>query len=80
MQVIGVSTAPIFNQIDFDDNYVRTFRKVPEFSKAELKMLKDWLKKDQLGEIAIFLTGEKYRAMDEEMAQFVIRELLRGNL
>jgi hypothetical protein len=80
MQVIGVQTAPIFNQAEFNDNYVRTFRDCPNFSENELKMLHDWMENGQLGEIAIYLTGEKYRDLDEEMAQFVIRELLRGNL
>ena len=80
MQVIGVNTAPIFDQIGFDDNWVRTFRKKPEFSVEELEMLHDWVKNDQLGEIAIYLTDEKYRFMDEEMTQFCLRELLRGNL
>lgn len=79
MQVIGVYTAPIFHRTDFDDNYVRTFRNPPRFSAEELKMLKDWTEKNQLGEVIIYLTGEKYRNLDEEMAQFVLRELLRGN-
>lgn len=80
MQVIGVNVAPIFQRTDFDDNYVRTFRKTPKFSKEELKMLREWVEENQLGEVVIYLTGEKYRALDEEMAQFVLRELLRGNL
>lgn len=43
-------------------------------------MLKDWTDNNQLGEVVIYLTGENYKNLDEEMAQFVLRELLRNNL
>ena len=79
MYAQGVKIAPC-DQNALDDGYVRTFRKLPEFSDIELNMLYEWKNLDKLDEIAIFLTSEKFKDLDDEMAGFVFRELMRGNL
>ncbi|MFH1628679.1 MAG: hypothetical protein ABIE47_08145 [Pseudomonadota bacterium] len=80
MEIIGVCAAPIFDETAFRDNWVRTFREIPEFDRLELDMMRQWASDEQFEEIAIFLTGEEYKDLDEEMAEFLIRELLRGKL
>jgi len=80
MYVNGVSVAPIQDRQAFEDNYLRIFYGTPQFSDPELKMLKDWAKNNQLGEVMIYLTDEKFRGMNADIAEFCMRELLRGNL
>jgi len=80
MYVSGVTVAPIFNKIDFEDNWVRTFRKdKPKIAPEELKMLKDWNENGQFQEMLVYL-GEGFMGLDEEMAEFCFREVLRGNI
>jgi len=79
-QVIGVETAPIFDETAFRDNWVRTFREIPKFDPLEIDMMRQWAADEQVEEIAIFLTGEEYKGLDEEMAEFLLREIVRGNL
>ncbi len=76
-----ITLAPI-NPQSFSDGHIRTFRQkeIPEFSVHEKQMLKSWLDKDQLGEIVIYLTMDKFCGLDAEMAEFMLREILRNNI
>ena len=64
----------------FDDGWIRTFGDTPEFTEEELKLLKGWKKEGKFGAIMIYLTGKKYRNLSSDSGEFVLRELLRGNL
>lgn len=66
----------------YDDGWTRTFRQVdiPKFDPKELKMLKSWIRFGHIVKCEIYLCSPKYHNLDENMAAFVIRELVRGNL
>lgn len=68
--------------IEYDDGWIRTFRakEIPKFDPKELKMIKAWVKRDEIIKIGIYLTSEKYYNLDNDMAHFILREIMRGNL
>jgi hypothetical protein len=43
-------------------------------------MLYEFVDQGEFGKVAIYLTSEQHRKIDEEMAEFLLRELIRGNL
>lgn len=63
---------------DFADGWTRTFGKVPELSEDETGFLKEYLDNGHLSEIIIYL--ENYRGITGDDAEFVLRELMRGNI
>lgn len=74
--------APV-NDVEYQDGYIRTFRShlIPSFTQPELDMLYSWLSDGHVGRIAIYLTDVNYGyKLDPEMVEFIIRELLRGNM
>ena len=70
------------NNIGYNDGYIRTFRKsdIPEFAEWEKNMLYEFVDQGEYNKAAIYLMSDKHRCIDEEMADFVIRELYRRNL
>lgn len=76
MFVSGVEVAPI-NNAEYEDGWFRTFGAVPEFTEQELDLLHEYMTNEQLEEIVIYL--EKYRDITGYEAEFVLRELMRGN-
>lgn len=67
----------------FTDNWLRTFRKedFPRFSPEEKKMVKKFVADQEYTKLAIYLTEDKFGyGLDSDMAEFVIREFIRGNL
>jgi len=76
-----IEIAPV-DPLNFHDGYIRTFRQkeIPELSPEESEMLYDWYRDGKTGEIVIYLTLERYLDLDEEMAEFVLREIMRENI
>ena len=76
-----IEVAPVDPQ-SYNDGYIRTFMQdeIPEFTLEEKEMLYYWLDNNQMGEIVIYLTMDKYTSLDAEMAEFTIRELYRRNI
>jgi hypothetical protein len=66
----------------YNDGYTRTFRQkeIPEFARWERDMLYEFVDQGEFGKVAIYLTSEQHRKIDEEMAEFLLRELIRRNL
>ena len=79
MVELGYYQAPVDTH-EFDDGWMRTFGEVPEFSKEELEMLHSWRDKGKYGNIMIYLTGDKYCDMSQDFGEFVLREIIRGNI
>ena len=81
MYASGVKIAHC-DQQSMDDGYIRTFRRkeIPEFSDLELKMINEWINLEQFDEIFLYLTSKKWKNLDNDMAGFVLREIMRGNL
>lgn len=79
MYVNGVAAARV-NETEYSDGWIRTFRKseIPCLEPSETKLLTDYLKDDKLEEILIYL--QHFRGVDDDMAGFLLRELVRGNL
>jgi len=63
-----------------DDGYIRTFQldRVPKLNKAEKKTLAEWREQGKLEEISLYFT--EALDVDEDIAGFMLREFLRGNL
>jgi len=68
--------------VEFDDNWIRTFRgkEIPKFNDEELKMLHEWRDNCQFGEISLYLTMDQFMGLNEEIAEFLLREIIRGNI
>ena len=65
----------------WQDNWMRTFTKIPEFSKAEEQMVRNFVSNGEYSRLAIYLTNPKFGyEMDSDTAEFVIREFIRGNI
>ena len=65
----------------YSDNWIRTFQGVPDFTPNELKMLKEWVAKNDLVKVVLYLTNERFeKCLDTDTVEFVIREILKGNL
>ena len=79
MYVNGVETARV-NETEYTDGWIRAFRKndIPRFKPSEKKLLTDYLKEDKYEEIVIYL--QHFRSVDDEIAGFLLREFIRGNL
>jgi hypothetical protein len=78
MYVNGVDTAQV-NETEYTDGWIRTFRKkdIPRLSGNERNILTDYLKENKYEEIVIYL--QHFRGVDDEIAGFVLRDLIRGN-
>ncbi|MGY5852138.1 MAG: hypothetical protein RTU92_01070 [Candidatus Thorarchaeota archaeon] len=76
-----IDLAPVDTR-EYDDGYTRTFRQqdIPKFHNWELDMLYEFVDAGKYGKAVIYLTSDRHRAIDDEMAEFVIRELMRRNL
>lgn len=65
----------------WQDNWMRTFIKVPEFSPAEEQMVRAFVTGGNYTKLAIYFTDPKFGyKMTSDTAEFVIREFIRGNL
>ena len=76
--MLGYEQAPV-NQVEFDDGYIRTFRsnEFPDLCDDEVDLMRDM----STDEIYIYLSSPTFRhRCSDEIAGFVIRELMRGNL
>ena len=74
----GYDQAP-WNIQNFNDGWMRTFTKIPEFDKKEIKMMRDWLKEGLITHLLLYLTEKKYGYnMGEDTAIFIAREIQRG--
>jgi len=61
------------------DGWERTFGEgIPEMSKDIKEMLYDWLKSEEYRKIIIFFTG--HMDYSEERSEYLLRELMRGNV
>lgn len=68
---------------EWRDNWIRTFRggTVPQFDDGEKGMLREYLEGGHIVRMQIYLTDPKFgHCLDDDMAGFVIREFMRGNL
>jgi nitrate reductase beta subunit len=82
MSGFGYSRAET-NQDAYNDGWIRTFRAkdIPKFQGKELKMFREWIKKDQFQRIYLYLTLKKYGyILDDEMIGFVVRSILSGEI
>ena len=75
---LGYAQAPV-DPHEFNDGYIRTFGNIPEFSEDEIQMMTRWLAQGDVSMIAMYLTEHTYK-LDSDTAEFIIRELMRGNL
>ena len=67
------------HNINSRDGYERIWGEgIPEISDAVKKMLKDWLEADEFGKIKLFFMGTC--DYSEERSEYLIRELIRGNI
>lgn len=65
----------------FRDNWLRTFRGIPDFSPQELDMMKEFVSGGEYVKLAIYLTDPKFGyEFDADTAEFIIREMVRGDL
>ncbi len=65
----------------YNDGWMRTFGKIPEFTKEEIKMMKGWIDENLISHLFLYLTEKKYGYnMGEDTAYFIARELVRGNI
>ena len=66
---------------EYNDNWMRIFGNIPEFTPKELTMMKQWVNDDQFTKVALYLTNNKFKhKLDSDTAEFVIREIIRGRL
>jgi len=65
---------------EYNDNWIRAFRKdnIPKLQKEVIAMLNDWKDENELRRIVLYL--QKYERMDDEMTEFMLREIIRGNI
>lgn len=66
------------NETDYQDGWFRTFRKrqVPKFSEQEKTLLREYLGSGQIEEMLIYM--ENFRGISESVAEFCVREFMRG--
>jgi hypothetical protein len=65
----------------YNDNFTRIFSDYPLFSAGEKEMLYDFIKGKKYTKVAIYLTREEFGyGLDSDTVEFVIRELIRGNI
>lgn len=60
----------------YKDGWTRVYRGYPNMSQPVKDMLYKFTKKKQYGKLVIFFVGKM--GYDEDYAQFLIRELVRG--
>jgi len=65
---------------EYQDNWIRTFRasEIPKLQDNEKEMLDEWLRGKEIFKILTYF-GE-YKGLDEELSEFMIREMVRGNV
>lgn len=69
------------SRTEYNDNFTRIFSGYPTFSDGEKEMLRDFAFSGKYSRLAIYLTREEFGyCMDSDTAEFVIRELIRGNI
>lgn len=67
------------SDMEYRDNWYRTFRGMPSFSDGETGMLKEFAKNNEFGKMVLYLTNEKFGyCLDDDMAEFVVREIIRN--
>lgn len=67
------------SRMEFSDNWIRSFKDSPDFSDGEKDMMHAFVDKCELSKLAIYLSHPKFGyELDPDMAEFVIREIIRG--
>jgi len=68
------------NQDAYNQGWERIWGENPQFDPKEIEMMYEWVKKNQVGRLMLYLTEDRFRGLDEGKAQFVLNELLEDNL
>ena len=79
---IGYSKAcDSVHRLEYSDSWTRTFTKIPKFDAHEISMLDDYCHSGEITRAIIYLTAPKFGyALSVDTSEFIVREILRGNL